>query len=305
MSRLFHHEHEPAAARAAARNGVFYALSTVGTASIEDIAEICSGPKMLQLYIFRDRQITVDFLERCNASGYDAICLTVDTPVPGNRERDRRTGMTMPPKFTPRSLLSLALHPGWTIKALQNGGFKLVNLDAEKYGIDTQRQTVTQFIHEQFDQSLNWRDVEWLRDQWQGKLVIKGLVTPEDAKLAVKAGVDAIMVSNHGGRQLEGAPAIIDQIEPIAQAVGGEAEIICDGGIRRGAHIVKAMALGASSCSVGKAYLYGLAAGGEAGVQRAFALLKDEIKTCLALLGETQIRNVNRSHIRHISQKFD
>jgi len=297
-SRLFHHEKEPAVARAAKNFGTIYSLSTLGTTTIEDIAAVTDGPKMYQIYVFKDRGITRDFVERCKASHYDAICLTVDTPVAGNRERDLVTGFGVPPKFSVRSIASYLWHFPWSIRAIVNGGFDMVNVTSSP-GVATEiNEGVMEYVNSQFDRTINWKDVEWLASMWDGPLVIKGIQTVGDARKAVDSGATAVMLSNHGGRQLESAPAPVDCIAPIADELRDKLEIICDGGVRRGNHVVKALALGANACSIGRGYLFGLAAGGQRGVEHALGLLRSEVERTMALLGCNSVRKLGRDYIQ-------
>jgi len=297
-SRLFHHEKEPAVARAARKFGTIYSLSTLGTTTIEEIAAVTDGPKMYQVYVFKDRGITRDFIQRCKASNFDAICLTVDTQVAGNRERDLITGFGVPPKLNVRSVLSYLRHLPWTLRAIYKGGFEMVNVTSSP-GVSTEiNEGVMAYVNSQFDRTLNWKDVEWLANQWDGPLVIKGIQTVNDARKAVDAGATAVMLSNHGGRQLESAPAPVDCIAPIADALRDKLEIICDGGVRRGNHVVKALALGATACSIGRGYLFGLAAGGQAGVEHALGLLRSEVERTLALVGCNSARKLSREYIQ-------
>ena len=297
-SRLFHHDKEPAVARAARKFGTIYSLSTLGTTTIEEIAGITDGPKMYQIYVFKDRGITRDFVERCKASNYDAICLTVDTPVAGNRERDLVTGFGVPPKFRVRSVLSYLRHFPWTIRAIVNGGFDMVNVTSSP-GVSTEiNEGVMAYVNSQFDRTISWKDVEWLASMWDGPLVIKGIQTVGDARKAVDAGATAVMLSNHGGRQLESAPAPVDSIAPIADALRDRLEIICDGGVRRGNHVVKALALGANACTIGRGYLFGLAAGGQKGVEHALGLLKSEVERTMALMGCNAIAKLGRDYVQ-------
>ena len=297
MSRLFHHDKEPAVARAAAKFGTYYTLSTMGTTKLEDIAQCVSGPKMFQIYILKDRELTREFVERCKAANYDALCLTVDTPLAGNRERDKVTGMVMPPRFGLASLTSFAMHPSWSVRLLTHPGFELANVIHRVDALATSSMSLIDYVNSQFDRTVTWKDVEWLASQWERPLVIKGLQSVSDAKHALDVGVTAIMVSNHGGRQLEGAPAPIDCVEPIREAVGDALELIVDGGIRRGTHIIKALALGANACSIGRPYLYGLASGGQAGVEHALSILKSELERSMALLGCATIAQLDGAHI--------
>ncbi len=299
MSRLFHHGKELAVARAAETHGALYSLSTLATTSLEEVAAVHSGPKMFQVYILKDRGLTRELVERCKAAQYDALCLTADTPLAGNRERDLRTGMTMPPRFTLSSLWSFATHPAWAFNFLLKPDFHLANVAHRVDALDGGSMALIDYVNSQFDRSLTWKDAEWLAEEWGGPFIIKGLQSAEDAQRAHNVGASAIMISNHGGRQLDGAPAPIDCIEPIRDAVGNDLELIIDGGIRRGNHIVKALALGANACSIGRAYLYGLAAGGEAGVHRSIDILKTETERTMALLGCNDVTALNASHVNN------
>ncbi len=298
-TQMFHHHKELAVARAAAAQGLLYTLSTVGTTKLEDVAAASQGPKMFQVYVFRDRGLTRELVARCKAAGYDALCLTVDTLVGGNRERDLRTGMSVPPRFTPSSLLSFALHPRWVWNALRAGPLRMANVaDWVQANYADSGSGIAGFIDAQFDRTLNWKDAEWLAQEWGGPFVIKGLMTPEDALRARDCGAGAVMISNHGGRQLDGAPAPVDMVAPIRDAVGDTLELVVDGGIRRGTDIVKALALGADACSIGRAYLYALAAGGEAGVMRMLDLLGAELRRDMALMGCTSLAELDQRFIQ-------
>lgn len=299
MSRLFHHDGELAVARATHDAGTIYSLSTVSSTSIEDVAAETTGPKMFQIYVQRDRGPVTELISRCKEAGYQALCLTVDLPVHGNRERDLYTGMTIPPKLTLMSMLDVLMHPGWCWNYLSKPGFKMANfehMDMRGEGVDS----LMKYVAKMFDRSVTWKDAEWMVQEWGGPFVIKGILSVDDAVRAADIGASAIMVSNHGGRQLDGTPAPFDQIAEIADAVGDRVEIICDGGIRRGKHVLKALAMGATACSVGRAYLYGLGAGGEAGVARAFSLLRDETERGMALLGCRNVGEITRQHIRRV-----
>jgi L-lactate dehydrogenase (cytochrome) len=300
MSRLFHLESEPAVARAAQKFGTMYTLSTMGTTRIEDIAALGEGPWMYQIYILKDRALTVEFVERCKAAKYHALCLTVDTAMAGNRERDRRTGMILPPRFGLKSLFSFATHPGWSLQLLRNSDFQLANVVHRVGELGT--VSLIDYVNGQFDRSVTWDDVAWLVDQWKGPFVLKGVQSPADAKRAAEIGVSALMISNHGGRQLDSAPAPVDCIRPIRDAVGDRLELIVDGGVRRGTHVLKALALGANACSIGRAYLYGLAAGGQPGVERALGLLRAEIDRSLALLGCRSVGDLGPGHVERLAR---
>ena len=285
MSRLFHHEAEPAVARAAQKFGTYYTLSTMGTTRIEDIAAQGSGPWMYQIYILKDRGLTTEFVERCKAAKFQALCLTVDTPLAGNRERDRVTGMTLPPRFTLKSFASFAAHPRWALHLLRNPNFQLANVAHKLATLGT--VSLIDYVNRQFDRTVTWDDVAWLVKQWNGPFVLKGIQSPADAKRAVEVGATAIMISNHGGRQLDATPAPIDCVAPIRDAIGSKLELIVDGGVRRGTHVLKALALGANGCSIGRGYLYGLASGGQVGVEYALELLRSE-----------RARGDSRPHVR-------
>jgi len=298
LTRMFHGHAELAVARAAARHGLIYSLSTMGTTRLEELAQAFAGPKIFQIYIFKDRGLTAEFVARCKEAGFHGLALTVDTPVAGNRERDRVSGLSLPPKLTMKSLLSFALHPLWSLPALTGAKFDLANVSHKVDALASGPMSLFDYIGGQFDRSVGWRDVEWLAREWSGPLAIKGVMTPEDARRSIASGATGVMISNHGGRQLDGAPAPIDQIEAVREAVGDAPDVICDGGIRRGSDVVKALALGATACSIGRPYLYGLAAGGEAGVDRVLTLLSDEFERTLTLAGVNDVASLSRRHVR-------
>jgi L-lactate dehydrogenase (cytochrome) len=297
MTRLFHPDGETAVAKAAAKAGTYYSLSTVGATSIEDVAVACNGPKCFQIYVMKDRGITREFIQRCKDAQYDSLMLTVDIPVAGYRERELRYGFTLPPKLNIKGMIGFAARPGWVYRALTHPRATLANVSHKIPEGSSQRTSLMEYIANQFDPSVTWNDLEWMVAEWGGPFVIKGILSPADAHRAVKAGVTAISVSNHGGRQLDGTLSAFEALGPIVDAVGGSCEIICDGGIRRGTHVMKALARGATACSIGRPYLYGLAAGGEAGVAKALQLLHDEIKRDMALLGCRNVAEIGRKHI--------
>jgi L-lactate dehydrogenase (cytochrome) len=279
-------------ARAAARAGLPYTLSTLATRSIEEVAEVSSGPKWFQVYVWRDRGLVAEMLARAAEARYEAIVLTADLAVPGRRERDVRHGFTLPPKIAPGTLLDGARHPAWTWQFVRAEPITFANIG---HG---EAVRLADFINTQFDPSLSWRDLDWFRDRWAGPIVLKGVQTVEDAKLAADAGVAAIALSNHGGRQLDGAPPPAELLAPVADAIGDRAEIICDGGIRRGSDIVKALALGARACMIGRAYLYGLAAGGEAGVGVVLEMLTADVRRVMALSGVRSVAEIGPDLVR-------
>ena len=304
MSRLFHHHKELGVSKAAAEAGTLYALSTMATTSLEDVAAASDGPKMFQIYILKDRELTKEFVQRCKASGYKALCLTVDTALAGNRERDAVYGMTMPPKINRNNFFSYAKSWEWLLNMALSPDFKLANVFHRVDALGQGAMGLIEYVNSQFDRSVTWDDVAWLAEQWDGPFVIKGMTTVSDARRAVEVGATAAMLSNHGGRQLDGVPAPIDTLMPIRDAVGDRLELILDGGIRRGTHIVKALAMGANACSIGRPYLYGLAAGGQAGVARAIEILKSEVERDLALLGCSSIAELRSDHISQLNMKM-
>ena len=297
MSRLFHHEGEHAVARAAHKLKTMYSLSSLSTTSIEEVGTSTPGPKCFQLYIHKDRGLSWDFIDRCKEANYSAICLTVDTLVAGNREKDLYTGMTIPPKFTLKSLLSFATHPSWSMNYLLRRKFELANVAGKIDEGTGKLSSIIEYINNQFDRSLTWKDAEQAIERWGGPFAIKGVMSVEDAKRAVDVGASAVMISNHGGRQLDGSTAPFDQLGPIVDAVGDEIEIIVDGGVRRGTHVLKALAMGAKACMVGRGYLYALAAGGQPAVERALTRLREEIERDMILMGCRSIEELNRSKL--------
>jgi L-lactate dehydrogenase (cytochrome) len=297
MSRLFHHDGETAVSKAAAAAGTYYCLSTVGATTIEDVAAAGNGPKCFQIYVMKDRGLTREFIQRCKDSNYDSLMLTVDIPVAGYRERELRYGFTMPPKLNLAGVIGFAARPGWVYRALTHPQATLANV-AHKIPEGSSKSTsLMKYIAKQFDPSVTWSDLEWMIAEWGGPFIIKGILSPSDARKAVNSGVTAISVSNHGGRQLDGALSAFEALGPMVDEVGGECEIICDGGIRRGTHVLKALARGATACSIGRPYLFGLAAGGQAGVAKALELLRAEIERDMGLLGCRNISEISAKHI--------
>lgn len=283
FSRIADSEGELAVARAAARAGLPYCLSTLSTRSIEEVAAVSDGDKWFQVYVWRDRDLVADMLERAAAARYSTILLTVDTAVLGRRERDVRRGFTLPPKLGPGTVLDGLTRPGWTWDFLRGGEITFANVAASVGGGTA--VTLSDFISSQFDPSLSWDDISWFRERWKGAILLKGVQSVADARIAVDRGVDGVMLSNHGGRQLDHSPAPIDLVAPVREAVGNATTVICDGGIRRGSDIVKALALGADACGIGRAYLYGLGAAGERGVEAALSMLTTEMARTMALSG--------------------
>ena len=277
-------EGELALARAAKAAGIPMALSTAASHSIEAVMDAAPGNLWFQLYIFRDREFANSLLQRARAAGYRALVVTVDLTRGGKREKDIHNGFTVPPRFTRRTAVDLLRHPRWLARMARHRGQTLGNLVGWG-GQDSNVVALSTFMNTQIDPGITWADLDWLRAQWDLPLLVKGILHPDDAREALARGVDGIIVSNHGGRQLDGAPSTIRALPAIADAVGGAAEVILDSGVRRGADILKALALGARACLIGKAALYGLAAGGEAGVARVLAILRQEFDVAMALTG--------------------
>lgn len=295
-TRLFHLDGENAVARAAARAGTFYGLSTMANTMLEDVASASQQPKIFQLYVFKDREFTAELVKRCKNSGFHALCLTIDSAVGGNRERDLKSGMTIPPTLGLKSLMSFASHPRWSLPALFKLKFDFPNF-ASLHTDKSKKTSAAELFNSLFDSSVTWEDAIWLAKIWDGPLVVKGVMSAEDAKRAQAIGATAVMVSNHGGRQLDGTPAPIDLISTIRDKVGDELELIVDGGVRRGTHVLKALAAGANACSIGRPYLYGLAAAGEKGVDKVMQLFRDEIERDMILLGTPTIADITRERI--------
>ncbi|TXH66808.1 MAG: alpha-hydroxy-acid oxidizing protein [Thiothrix sp.] len=300
MSRLFHHEGEYAVAQAAAQAQTLYSLSTLSTVSIEDIGKLNEQPKMFQVYIHKDRGLTREFIERCKAAQFDALCLTVDTLVTGNRERDLYSGLVMPPRLTLKSLLSFALHPQWALNYLSHDKFELANV-RERFQNNNDLLSVMSYVHQQFDPSVVWKDAEDIIQQWGGPFAIKGILSVKDAQRAAAIGASAVMLSNHGGRQLDACAAPFDVLPAVADALGDRLEIILDGGVQRGTQVLKALALGAKACSIGRAYLFPLAAGGQAGVERALSLLRTEIERDMILMGCASLSDLTPEQLLRVT----
>ena len=297
MTRLFHHDGETAVSKAAAAAGTYYSLSTVGATSIEDVAAACDGPKSFQIYVMKDRSLTREFIQRCKDANYDSLILTVDIPVAGNRERELRYGFSMPPKLNLAGIAGFAARPGWVYRALTHPKAILANVSHKIPEGSSQSTSLMEYITNQFDPSVTWEDLEWMISEWGGPFAVKGILSPSDARKAVDHGASAVMVSNHGGRQLDGALSAFEALGPIVDEVGGECEIICDGGIRRGTHVLKALARGATACSIGRPYLFGLAAAGQAGVTKVLELLRAEIETDMGLIGCRNIAEISKKHL--------
>jgi len=292
FTRLMHTEGEPAVARVAERVGVPYALSTMGTTSVEALAAAAPGARRwFQLYLWRDREASTTVVERARAAGYEALVLTVDTPVAGPRLRDVRNGFSIPPALTLRTFANAAVHPRWWADLLTTPPLEFASL--RSWG-----GTVAELVDRVFEPAATLADVGALRASWPGALVVKGVLGPDDARAVVDAGADAVVVSNHGGRQLDRAPTPLEQLPAVVRAVGDRAEVLVDGGVLDGADVVAAVAMGARACLVGRAYLYGLMAGGERGVQRAADILAREIARTMQLLGVAGVAELTPERAR-------
>ena len=298
LQRVFHWQGERAVARAAQKFGLWFGISSLATVSIEEIGAMGDNPKLFQFYYHKDRGLNRSMIERCQTAKFDAIALTADTIVAGKRERCARSGFTSPPRFTPGNLLGYALKPRWGLDYLLREKFALPNLDTHVIEGTGQAVSIAGYFNTMLDQSMDWKMAEQLRDDWGGKFALKGVMSVADARRAADMGIDAIMISNHGGRQLDGSRAPFDQLREIVDAVGGRIEIICDGGVRRGTHALKAVCAGATAASGGRLYLYALAAAGQAGVERAVGILQDEIERGMKLMGVTSIDQLTADRLR-------
>ena len=298
LQRLFHHTGELAVAKAAEKFGTMFGISSLGTVSIEKIAKEIKTPKLFQLYVHKDKGLTKNMIDRCKDSNFDAMALTVDTIVGGNRERDLYTGFTYPPKPKVGSMISFAMHPKWVLNYLLRSKFELSQIkDYVKDGT-SMAVNIGEYFNKWIDQSMDWKDAEEINKYWGKSFALKGIMSVEDAKKAIDIGARAIIVSNHGGRQLDGSRSVFDQLSEIVDAVGDKIDVICDGGIQRGTHILKALSLGAKACSGGRFYLYALAAGGQKGVEKALSNLQTEIKRDMQLMGVTSIDQLSRKNIK-------
>ncbi len=286
------------AARAAHAAGIPFCLSTMSICSIEQVHAAVPAPFWFQIYVMRDRGFTRSLIRRAVDAGCSALMLTVDLQIQGQRHREIKNGMTVPPKLTLRNFFDIASKPAWAWRVLTAPSRSFGNLAGQIKGADS-LLTLAQWIATQFDPTLTWRDLDWLREAWPGKLIIKGVLDAEDAATAAKAGVDAIVVSNHGGRQLDGAPASIAALPRVVDAVGGRSEVLFDGGILSGQSLLKALALGARAGLIGKAFLYGLGALGEAGVTKTIEIIRKELDVSLALTGQTDVTRVTRDILRN------
>jgi isopentenyl diphosphate isomerase/L-lactate dehydrogenase-like FMN-dependent dehydrogenase len=298
LPRLAHAEGELAAARAAGRAGVLYGISTGSSYTIEEIARAASGPLWFQVYLWKDREVVAGLVERAKRAGYAALCLTIDVPIVGHRERDLRNGFSFPPRIALRDALDVALRPRWLYGVMRGEEMTYVNVRGMP-GAEGSDLPILQHVNEHLlNPSTTWDELEWLRDLWTGPLVVKGVMTAGDARHAVDRGADAVVVSNHGGRQLDGLAASVSRLPEVVSAVGDRAEVLLDGGIRRGSDVVKALALGARACLIGRPYWYGLGAAGEAGVSRVLDILHAEMSDTMALIGRPTIADLDASAVR-------
>ena len=286
-----HGDGEVLAANAANEAGIPFTLSTMSICSIEQVAQATRKPFWFQLYVIRDREFSKDLLARAEAANCSALVLTVDLQVLGQRHRDIRNGMTVPPEFKLANVLDISRKPRWLWNIAKSRSKTFGNLAGHVRGMDNVT-SLAQWTNQQFDPALNWRDIEWIKKAWPGKLIIKGILDVEDAKTAVKIGADAIVVSNHGGRQLDGASSSIAALPVIANAVGSDTEVLFDGGIRTGSDMMRALALGARACLIGRAYVWGLGAMGQPGVAKAIDILKNELSVTMALTGTNRIADI-------------
>ncbi len=299
LQRAFHRDGERAVAKAAEKFGVWFGISSLATHSIEEIAALVGGPKLFQLYVHKDRGLNTSMMERCQAAKFDALALTVDTIVSGKRERCLRSGFTTPPRFSASALWSYATRPRWTLDYVFGPKFRLPNLDEHVQEGTGKAVSIQDYFNTMLDTNMDWDTAARIRQDWGGTFALKGVMSAADARRAVEIGADAIWISNHGGRQLDGSRAPFDQLREIVDAVGGEIEIILDGGVRRGTHVLKGLAAGATAASGGRLYLYALAAAGQAGVERALTILKEEIERAMRLMGVTSVDQLNPDRLRY------
>ena len=298
VQRLFHHEGEKAVAKAAEKHGTMFGVSSLSTVSVEEINSLIDTPKMFQFYFHKDRGLNSNMLQRAKAENFDVLALTVDTITGGNRERDLRTGFTIPPKMNIYSIADFLIKPLWTINYLTHKKFDLPHLQEYVDEGTNVFTSIGSYFSTMLDQSMNWDDAEKLCSEWNGHFALKGIMSVEDAKRAVDIGCTGIMVSNHGGRQLDGSRSPFDQLAEIVDAVGDKIDVICEGGIQRGTHILKALSLGAKACSAGRLYLYALAAAGQAGVERALSQIRNEIERDMKLMGCDNVNQLSRKNLR-------
>jgi L-lactate dehydrogenase (cytochrome) len=296
LTGMQHADGEMLAAQAAEEFGVPFTLSTMSICSIEDIASVTTKPFWFQLYVMQDRDFVINLIERAKAAKCSALVLTLDLQILGQRHKDIRNGLSAPPKFTPKHIWQMATRPLWCMQMLGTKRRSFGNIVGHAKSV-TDLTSLSVWTSEQFDPQLSWRDVAWIKERWGGKLILKGILDEEDARMAVSTGADAIIVSNHGGRQLDGAPSSISMLPRIVDAVGGDIEVHLDGGIRSGQDVLKALCYGAKGTYIGRPFLYGLGAGGKAGVTRALEIIRKELDITMALCGERDVRNLSRRNL--------
>jgi len=299
LQRLFHFEGERAVAKAAAKYGTMFGVSALATVSAEEISKLTNSPKMFQFYFHKDRGLNQHCLDLAKEANFDVLALTVDTIIGGNRERDLRTGFTSPPRLTLDSLFSFAAKPAWALNYLTKPKFELPHIQDYVSEGTNMAVSIGSYFSTMLDQSMNWSDAEKLCSDWGGHFALKGVMSVEDAKRAIDIGCTGVIVSNHGGRQLDGCRAPFDQLAEIVDAVGDKIDVICEGGIQRGSHVLKALSIGAKACSGGRMYLFALAAAGQVGVERALEIYKTEIERNMKLMGCKKISDLNRSNLRY------
>jgi L-lactate dehydrogenase (cytochrome) len=295
LAGMQHADGEILAARAAHRAGIQFCQSTMSICSIEDIREAVQKPWWFQLYVMKDRGFVKALIERVIAAKCSALFLTVDLPVNGQRHIDQKNGLSVPPRLTAKTVFDVMMRPTWAWRILNGKRRTFANIDGHLPGFGG--TTLAEWTQSQFDQTVSWKDVEWIRSIFPGKLVLKGILDPEDAREALKTGADGIVVSNHGGRQLDGAPSTISALPKVADAIGGQKEILFDSGVRTGQDMFRALALGAKACMIGRPFLYGLGAGGEAGVAKVIDILKRELDTTMVLTGIDDVKKIDRNAI--------
>ena len=293
LTGMQHADGEMLAARAAEKFGVPFTLSTMSICSIEDVASVTTKPFWFQLYVMRDKDFVMNLIDRAKAAKCSALVLTLDLQILGQRHKDLRNGLSAPPKFTPKHIWQMATRPGWCLKMLGTKRHTFRNIVGHAKGVGD-LSSLSSWTNEQFDPQLSWKDVAWIKERWGGKLILKGILDVEDAEMAARTGADAIIVSNHGGRQLDGADSSISKLEEIVDAVGDRIEVHLDGGIRSGQDVLKALCLGAKGTYIGRPFLYGLGAMGEAGVTRTLEIIQRELDITMALCGKRDIRNAGK-----------
>jgi len=298
LQRLFHPDGEIGVGLAAEKFGTMFGVSSLGTASIKEISKLISSPKLFQLYVHKDEGLNNYLIDQCKEHNFDTMAITVDSSVGGNRERDLYTGFTIPLNLSLKSIISFATHPSWAFNYFTKPKWELSNLNKHVTEGTNLMTSVGDYFTKMLDRSLSWKKVEDINKKWGRPLAIKGIMSVEDAKKAVDVGASAIMISNHGGRQLDGSRSPFDQLEEIVNAVGDKIDVICEGGIKRGTHILKALSLGAKACSGGRMYLYALAAGGQKGVEMALGNLKKEIERDMILMGVSNIKELSKKNLR-------